>query len=113
MYCSSNHAHYIKHSPALLIRMHCLYTYQSANNRVRKRRAVVKHMFNFQEDIKWFKPAELTTKYGLSGHIKEPVGTHGLMKVIFNKHVKQNDTVCLPLYKRVYPKLDGDRIRVV
>ena len=84
-----------------------------SNNRVRKRRAVVKHMFNFQEDIKWFKPAELVTKYGLTGHIKEPVGTHGLMKVIFNKHIKQNDTVCLPLYKRVFPKLLEDRIEVL
>ncbi|CAM9345469.1 unnamed protein product, partial [Phaeothamnion confervicola] len=80
--------------------------------RVRKRRAVVKHMFASAEDVKWFKPAELTTKYGLAGHIKEPVGTHGLMKVVFSKAVKQNDTVCLNLYKRVYPKLHGDRIDV-
>ncbi|CAN0585850.1 unnamed protein product, partial [Ectocarpus sp. 12 AP-2014] len=70
--------------------------------RVRKRKAVVKHMFHRPGDVKWFKPAELVTKYGLTGHIKEPVGTHGLMKVIFNKAVKQNDTVCLNLYKRVY-----------
>ena len=77
--------------------------------RVRKRKAVVKHMFHRPEDVKWFKPAELVTKYGLTGHIKEPVGTHGLMKVIFNKAVKQNDTVCLNLYKRVYPKMvDGE-----
>lgn len=73
--------------------------------RVRKRKAVVKHMFHRPGDVKWFKPAELVTKYGLTGHIKEPVGTHGLMKVIFNKAVKQNDTVCLNLYKRVYPKM--------
>lgn len=73
--------------------------------RVRKRKAVIKHMFHRPEDVKWFKPAELVTKYGLTGHIKEPVGTHGLMKVTFNKAVKQNDTVCLNLYKRVYPKM--------
>lgn len=30
------------------------------------------------------------------------------MKVRFNKVVKQNDTICLPLYKRVYPKLLQD-----
>lgn len=80
--------------------------------RVRKRKAVVKHMFHRPEDVKWFKPAELVTKYGLTGHIKEPVGTHGLMKVIFNKAVKQNDTVCLNLYKRVYPKMVGGEIIV-
>lgn len=79
--------------------------------RVRKRKAVVKHMFHQPGDVKWFKPAELVTKYGLTGHIKEPVGTHGLMKVIFNKAVKQNDTVCLNLYKRVYPKMaDGQGV---
>lgn len=73
--------------------------------RVRKRKAIVKHMFHGPEDVKWFKPAELVTKYGLTGHIKEPVGTHGLMKVTFNKAVKQHDTVCLNLYKRVFPKM--------
>ncbi|CAM9722015.1 unnamed protein product [Scytosiphon promiscuus] len=80
--------------------------------RVRKRKAVVKHMFHRPEDVKWFKPAELVTKYGLTGHIKEPVGTHGLMKVIFNKAVKQNDTVCLNLYKRVYPKMVAGQVVV-
>lgn len=81
--------------------------------RVRKRKAVVKHLFHRPEDVKWFKPAELVTKYGLTGHIKEPVGTHGLMKVTFNKAVKQNDTVCLNLYKRVYPKMPGGKIVVL
>ncbi|CAM9156492.1 unnamed protein product [Ectocarpus sp. 4 AP-2014] len=80
--------------------------------RVRKRKAVVKHMFHRPGDVKWFKPAELVTKYGLTGHIKEPVGTHGLMKVIFNKAVKQNDTVCLNLYKRVYPKMVAGEVVV-
>ncbi|CAM9706030.1 unnamed protein product [Chrysoparadoxa australica] len=81
--------------------------------RVHKRKAVVKHMFNFVEDILWFKPAELTSKYGLTGHIREPVGTHGLMKVNFNKAIKQNDTVCLNLYKRVYPKMDSTKLEVL
>lgn len=45
------------------------------------------------------------TKHGLRGHIKEPVGTHGLLKAVFSAPIKQNDTVMLILYKRVYPKL--------
>jgi len=52
----------------------------------------------------WFKPAGLTTKHGLQGNIMESVGDHGTMKCLFNQPVKQHDTICLPLYKRMYPK---------
>lgn len=31
------------------------------------------------------------------------MGTHGLFKAQFNDFIKQNDTVCLPLYKRQFP----------
>jgi pre-rRNA-processing protein TSR1 len=72
--------------------------------RVHKRFASVKYMFYDPEDVKWFKPAGLTTKHGLSGKIEESVGEHGTMKCLFNAPIKQHDTVCLCLYKRVYPK---------
>lgn len=72
--------------------------------RVHKRHATVKYMFYNPEDVKWFKPAGLTTKHGLQGHIIESVGDHGTMKCLFNQPIKQHDTVCLPLYKRIYPK---------
>ncbi len=72
--------------------------------RVRSRAAVVKHLFYDTQDVRWFKPAELVTKHGLRGHIKEPVGTHGLLKALFSGPISQNDTVMLILYKRVYPK---------
>mmetsp|Transcript_30249 Transcript_30249/g.46331 ORF Transcript_30249/g.46331 Transcript_30249/m.46331 type:complete len:262 (-) Transcript_30249:62-847(-) len=72
--------------------------------RVHKRHATVKYMFYNPDDVKWFKPAGLTTKHGLIGNIIESVGDHGSMKCLFNAPVKQHDTVCLPLYKRVYPK---------
>lgn len=42
--------------------------------KVNKRSAVVRFMFFYREDIEWFKPVELRTKYGRRGHIKEPLG---------------------------------------
>ena len=39
------------------------------------------------------------------GHIDEPMGVHGYMKCSFNKPIKNNDTICLNLYKRMYPKI--------
>lgn len=76
--------------------------------RVHKRFASVKYMFNDPEDVKWFKPAGLTTKHGLNGKIEQSVGEHGTMKCLFNAPIKQHDTVCLCLYKRVYPKFLED-----
>mmetsp|Transcript_33014 Transcript_33014/g.38437 ORF Transcript_33014/g.38437 Transcript_33014/m.38437 type:complete len:949 (-) Transcript_33014:42-2888(-) len=72
--------------------------------RVHKRHATVKYMFYNPDDVKWFKPAGLTTKHGLQGNIIDSVGDHGTMKCLFNAPIKQHDTVCIPLYKRIYPK---------
>jgi len=76
--------------------------------RVHKRHATVKYMFYNPEDVKWFKPAGLYTKHGLQGNIVESVGDHGTMKCLFNAPIMQHDTVCLPLYKRLFPKLCND-----
>lgn len=80
--------------------------------RAKKRSGVIKHMFYDPLDVKYFKPVELMTRYGLRGHITESVGTHGLFKAHFSGMIKQNDKVMLVLYKRVYPKIPEEGIQV-
>ncbi|XP_012214435.2 pre-rRNA-processing protein TSR1 homolog [Linepithema humile] len=72
--------------------------------KVNKKTVVVRFMFFHREDIEWFKPIQLRTKYGRRGHIKEPLGTHGHMKCIFNGQLKSQDTIFMNLYKRIFPK---------
>lgn len=56
--------------------------------RCHKKKATIRYMFFDPKDIKYFKPVELYTTNGLRGHIKDSLGTHGLMKCTFNDHIK-------------------------
>jgi len=76
--------------------------------KVHRKSAVVRFMFFNRSDIEWFKPVELRSKRGRRGHIKEPLGTHGHMKVTFDGLLSQQDTVLMNLYKRVFPKWTYD-----
>lgn len=72
--------------------------------KVHKKSAVIRFMFFNRDDVVYFKPCKLRTKYGRTGHIKEPLGTHGHMKCAFDGQLKSQDTVLLNLYKRIFPK---------
>ena len=93
---------YIKSDPDAIVVKKIVLT--GSPFKIHKRTAFIRGMFHFPEDIKWFKPVELWTKFGKVGNIKEPHGTHGLMKCIFDTPVSHQDTVCLSLYRRVFPK---------
>ncbi|XP_038210900.1 pre-rRNA-processing protein TSR1 homolog [Zerene cesonia] len=72
--------------------------------KVNKKSAVIRFMFFNRDDVLYFKPCKLRTKYGRTGHIKEPLGTHGHMKCVFDGQIKSQDTILLNLYKRMFPK---------
>ncbi|XP_062241398.1 pre-rRNA-processing protein TSR1 homolog [Platichthys flesus] len=75
---------------------------------INRRSAVVRYMFFNRDDIMWFKPVELRTKWGRRGHIKEALGTHGHMKCVFDNQLPSQDTVMMNLFKRVYPRWTYD-----
>lgn len=76
--------------------------------KINRRSAVIRYMFYNKEDILWFKPVQLRTKFGRKGHIKESLGTHGHMKVGFDRPIHSMDTVLMNLYKRIFPKWTYD-----
>ncbi|KAJ9115204.1 hypothetical protein QFC20_001071 [Naganishia adeliensis] len=72
--------------------------------KVHVKTATVRYMFFNRDDIEYFAPIELYTKYGRTGHVKEALGTHGYFKAHFDGPIQQMDTVCMSLYKRQFPK---------
>lgn len=72
--------------------------------KIHSKSAVIRFMFFNGEDVTYFKPVELTSKYNRRGHITEPLGTHGHMKCLFDRKIRSDDCIFMNLYKRVFPK---------
>ncbi|KAI5476195.1 ribosome biogenesis protein Tsr1, partial [Pseudohyphozyma bogoriensis] len=72
--------------------------------KVHKKTATIRYMFFNQPDVEYYKPIQLRTKRGRTGHIRESLGTHGYFKAGFDGPIDQMDAICLNLYKRCYPK---------
>lgn len=72
--------------------------------KIHSKTAVIRFMFFNSEDVMYFKPVEVQTKYSRRGHITEPLGTHGHMKCTFDRKIRSDDCVFMSLYKRVFPK---------
>ncbi|KAH7727402.1 pre-rRNA-processing protein TSR1 isoform X2 [Aphelenchoides avenae] len=72
--------------------------------KINKCTATVRFMFFNKEDVDWFKPVEVYTGRGRRGHIKESLGTHGLMKCVFDQPLTVQDAVLMNLYKRAFPQ---------
>lgn len=49
--------------------------------KVHKKTATIRYMFFNELDIAYYKPVQLRTKRGRTGHIRESLGTHGYFKV--------------------------------
>ncbi|KNC45900.1 ribosome biogenesis protein tsr1 [Thecamonas trahens ATCC 50062] len=82
---------------------------------IHKSRATVRRMFYSPEDIRYFKKIECYTKYGRRGHITDSIGTHGYMKMQFDGVLDARDTICLPLFTRLFPRnntriIDADTV---
>lgn len=74
----------------------------------RKKKSLVRHMFFTPDDVKFFKNNEVYTKNGLRGIIKKSVGLQGKMKCVFSGNINSSDTVCMNLYKRVFPPFSAN-----
>lgn len=74
------------------------------------RNARVTLMFYNKDDVNWFKGIGLWTKNKRRGHIDEAIGLKGHFKATFDQITRPDDTVCMSLYKRVYPKITTDPV---
>lgn len=75
--------------------------------KIHKKVVTARYMFFNTEDINAFMTLPLFTKSGRSGFIKESLGTHGYFKARFDRKITSQDTICMALYKREWPRVSS------
>jgi pre-rRNA-processing protein TSR1 len=72
--------------------------------KIHKKLVTIRYMFFNRLDVAWFSALPLFTKRGRQGFIKEPLGTKGYFKALFDGKINPLDGVAVALYKRVWPR---------
>ena len=70
--------------------------------KIHQKSAVIRGMFHSAEDVEYFSPIEIVGKTPhQKGYIKESLGTHGLMKVSFNRTIPKQEPIFMHIYKKM------------
>lgn len=72
---------------------------------ISKHRVVVRHMFFYPEDVKYFAPVDLYTESNVRGRITQSIGMKGYFKAFFDGKVDHSMAIKMAVYRQAFPTL--------
>lgn len=72
---------------------------------ISKHRVVVRHMFFYPEDVKYFAPVDLYTESNVRGRITQSIGLKGYFKAFFDGKVDHSMAIKMAVYRQAFPTL--------
>lgn len=72
---------------------------------ISKHRVVVRHMFFYPEDVKYFAPVDLYTESNIRGRITQSIGLKGYFKAFFDGKVDHSMAIKMAVYRQAFPTL--------
>lgn len=72
---------------------------------ISKHRIVVRHMFFYPEDVKYFAPVDLYTESNIRGRITQSIGLKGYFKAFFDGKVDHSMAIKMAVYRQAFPTL--------